>query len=196
MSSVWYVRAQMFILIMWSDILVHFQTVTKQYLPCEYAIVEYCLQRGITRILHGFVNPPEVPMGYAYEIQKNSDKTHNIDLDIEPMQSFGAKDHEWIVKHMLDLLDPVGRGKSMPPLYTIEDEVEKTRFCLSDLFHWAGHERNLAPQFRVFELHELYHRIVKELPRTPIEFSRHMANHDLKADVDSLSYCKHHIQID
>jgi hypothetical protein len=142
----------------------------------------------VTKILHGFVRPPTIPVGYAYEINKNSDRTHNVDLDIDPMQADAAKDYEWIVKCIVNMLDPVEGGENLPPIYTLEDEVEKTKFCLSDIFHWGRHRMNQASKFRIFPLHELYFRIAQELPCGPAaRFSKQMANHGLLADVDNMS---------
>lgn len=45
------------------------QTTTGHTLPCEMTAVEFCLQYGITRVLHGFIRPPEIPLGYGYQIQ-------------------------------------------------------------------------------------------------------------------------------
>ena len=145
-------------------------------------------------MLHGFVRPKNIPVGYAYEIQKNCEKLHGIDLDIEPMTSQAANVYEWISKRLVDFFNCNGAGlhgdeggRSLPPIYTIEPDIEKVKNCLADIFLWAGRQMNTPSAFPVYPLHELYFRIAQELPRpTQVIFSRQLAAHSLVADPENV----------
>ena len=84
------------------------------------SVVEFSLSKGVTRYLHTFIRPDDVPMGYGYIIQKNSQDSHRIDLDIEPMNTIAAKNPSYAVRKMLDMICPEGTVHVMPPLYTLE----------------------------------------------------------------------------
>ena len=63
---------------------INFQTMCKtiddEYPPLEVAAIEYCMNDGITKEFHQFINAGEIPVGYRYEAQLHSDTTHKIPI--------------------------------------------------------------------------------------------------------------------
>ncbi|XP_067677520.1 protein maelstrom homolog [Haliotis asinina] len=97
------------------------------YLPCEIAVVEYNLQKGITKKLHRFIEPGRIPTGYRYTCMTNSDETHQI-----PVENFELSDENyrglWI--QLENFVNPGGEKPDYPPVYCLTDSFERTTYCL------------------------------------------------------------------
>ncbi|XP_046546716.1 protein maelstrom homolog [Haliotis rubra] len=97
------------------------------YLPCEIAVIEYNLQKGITKKLHRFIEPGRIPTGYRYTCMTNSDETHQI-----PVENFELSDENyrglWI--QLENFINPSGEKPDYPPVYCLTDSYEKTAYCL------------------------------------------------------------------
>ena len=59
-------------------------------------LVEFSLQEGVSRYLHCFINPPDIPVGYSYLISRNSKETHCIDWNLPEMNEKAAKNYSLI----------------------------------------------------------------------------------------------------
>ena len=81
------------------------------------SVVEFSLSKGVTRYLHTFIRPDDVPMGYGYIIQKNSQDSHRIDLEIEPMNTIAAKNPSYAVRKMLEYLFRGDSAGNASPLH-------------------------------------------------------------------------------
>lgn len=142
------------------------QTAEKTYLPCEIALVEFSLGTGIAVTLQTFVRPPKstIPVGYGYTISKHAKETHGLELDSEPMETELAKDYENMATQILSMLDPFKRGGELPPLYTMEEDVDRVTCILYDLFSWANVE--LQHDLKVFHIHHLFYRLANSQEAT------------------------------
>ncbi|XP_071115806.1 protein maelstrom homolog isoform X2 [Haliotis cracherodii] len=97
------------------------------YLPCEIAVIEYNLQKGITKKLHRFIEPGRIPTGYRYTCMTKSEESHQI-----PVENFELSDENyrglWI--QLENFVNPNGEKPDYPPLYCLTDSYEKTAYCL------------------------------------------------------------------
>ena len=102
---------------------IYFQETEKDlYIPCEIAISQYSMSRGVFRSLHGFIKPPSIPKGYGYEVQQNAKSTHRLDDLADPLRTRSAKDYKSIVDTIQNFfLD--GTGESQPMMFTLEVNI-------------------------------------------------------------------------
>jgi hypothetical protein len=54
---------------------------------CEIAPAEFCFVDGVRKTYHQFINPGDIPTGYAFEATRHAAHTHRIPL---PPDSFGS----------------------------------------------------------------------------------------------------------
>lgn len=101
------------------NILVETAEIKSKFLPCEMAVAEFSLGKGVSRLLHTFIRPPAIPIGYSYEMQQLAEKTHKIELNLPCMTAKSAGCHSWIVRRLLSFINQDGDPKKMPPLYTM-----------------------------------------------------------------------------
>merc|ERR1719452_237431 len=69
----------------------HFNSLCKTekevYIPCEGAVVEFSLEKGVVRCWQEFLSPMDsIPMGYKYKCIQTSRVTHNLTPDFEHYQ--------------------------------------------------------------------------------------------------------------
>lgn len=60
---------------------------TGDIIPVELALVEMSLRDGITRKFVQHIDPGELPKGYAADMKINSEKFHDIWLDMPQLTS-------------------------------------------------------------------------------------------------------------
>ena len=59
-----------------------------EYVPCELALLEYSLEKGIKRKLQIFIEPPDgIPVGYSFAARQHSQKTHRIPISFREANS-------------------------------------------------------------------------------------------------------------
>jgi hypothetical protein len=59
-----------------------------RYLGCEIALAEFSFVDGVRKTYHAFINPGQIPVGYASVAPKRATETHLIPL---PPDSFGSE---------------------------------------------------------------------------------------------------------
>lgn len=52
-----------------------------RWIPCEIAVIAYSLVHGIQQKFHSFIHPGPIPMGYRYDAQSQSERTHMLPVD-------------------------------------------------------------------------------------------------------------------
>jgi hypothetical protein len=86
-----------------------------RYLGCEIALTEFSFVDGVRKTYHAFINPGEIPVGYAFLPTKRATETHLIPL---PPVGFGIEsDHQEIFHVRLFLMGEDGDETKLPPLY-------------------------------------------------------------------------------
>ncbi|XP_052778388.1 protein maelstrom homolog [Mya arenaria] len=119
-------------------------------LPAEIAIIEFSLEKGITKELHRFIEPGQIPPGYRFTCIQNSDDTHQI-----PVENFEQADGNytglWI--HIENFINPNGELSEHPPLYCLGagenyDAVER---CLE----WIHGKARLGAPNRIRKVYEI-----------------------------------------
>jgi len=123
------------------------------YIPCEGAVVEFNLEKGILRCWQEFLSPLDsIPVGYKYKCIQSSRVTHNLTPDFEYYQT----DYGKIMESLLRFL---GGGDELPPLYVMPDHMD-TADCITQFITDKSKSKNTL---KVFSLSKL----LQELGRYP-----------------------------
>ncbi|KAK6173461.1 hypothetical protein SNE40_016906 [Patella caerulea] len=110
---------------------IHFQTLCKtengDYLPCEMAVIEYSLIKGITKKFHRFVEPGQMPTGYRYVCMNTSEETHQI-----PIENFEKADSNYtgLTIQLENFINPNGELPEYPPFYCLAENRDMNKYCL------------------------------------------------------------------
>lgn len=139
-----------------------------RYVPAELAILRYTLADGCTRKLHTFVNPAELPAGYAFEAMELSRKTHRLP---PPPNARGERDLARICADVMRFIGgPPDEGAAgadgggrLPPLFAdtrngCEDNLRAMRSICQQLSDAAAGSAR-AEQLRVYPLVKLFHAL-------------------------------------
>ena len=130
------------------------KTQSNENLPCELAIGEYSLLKGITKVFHTFIRPRDVPIGYAFTIKNIASKSHSIEMDSPPMNYLSSSNYAVIAEKIKEMI--IRDDGSVLPLYAIEENVKEVEDCLFDIFLWGGMESPFELKMKVFHLHLLF----------------------------------------
>lgn len=120
------------------------------YLPAEIALSEYSLKDGITKKFHTHINPGENIFGHGFAAKQHSESTHNLPL---PPNAIGETDLDKIYQQILEFLK-VG-GSTLPPLYTLPDQIQATESVLNFLKMGKGCKVDL----KIYNIHYLFYTL-------------------------------------
>jgi protein maelstrom len=108
-----------------------------RWLPCEIAIAEFSLIHGIHTTFHQFVDPGPIPMGYRYEAQSQSERTHMV-----PVEGFelATKNYRQLLTDLKSFTNQSVAGASpvCPLIFAKKDNVERVEYLLNWLTIKAG----------------------------------------------------------
>ncbi|XP_041373037.1 protein maelstrom homolog [Gigantopelta aegis] len=123
------------------------------YLPCEMAILEYSLRKGIIRHYHKFVCPGAIPTGYRFDCMNHSERTHQI-----PVENFELADANYIGlwTQIENFINYRGEKPEDPPLYCLNEDIDKTEYCLA----WIAQQSCLGRPQRLKKVYELVGLVV------------------------------------
>ncbi|KAK3921279.1 Protein maelstrom-like protein [Frankliniella fusca] len=99
----------------------------KRYIPAEVAISKFNLKNGVIDTYHVFPAPNtdngEIPLGYRYEVNQNTDTVHSIP---DPREfNLVEKDWEKIRQDVYEFLGVKGET-DFPPLFTMKGDDANT----------------------------------------------------------------------
>ncbi|KAK7106196.1 uncharacterized protein [Littorina saxatilis] len=100
-------------------------TVEREFLPRELAMVEYSLKQGIVQFYHQFVWPGDIPMGFRFQADKVSEEFHKI-----PAQKMedDSEDYRRIWQKMLQVMKAGVKDGEYPPLYCLTNDYDKIKY--------------------------------------------------------------------
>jgi hypothetical protein len=108
-----------------------------RYLGCEIALAEFSFVDGVRKTYHAFMNPGEIPVGYAFLATKHATETHLIPLLPD---GFGSESEH---------LD--GEETKTPPLYTRPGGIDAAESIWRQLHESPGPYMNAGrDSFRYF----------------------------------------------
>ena len=124
--------------------------------PCEAAVVEFSLERGVKRIWQEFLSPLDsVPEGYKYKCQQHARVTHHLTAEFQHYQT----DYKVIMESLIQFLSRNREGK-LPPIYVMPEHMDAA-YCITDFIvqkSFTDHDDPLRvyslPKL-MFELHNL-----------------------------------------
>jgi len=127
----------------------HFNSLCKTekdvYIPCEGAVVEFSLEKGVVRCWQEFLSPMDsIPMGYKYKCIQTSRVTHNLTPDFEHYQN----DYK---KIMDSLIQFVGGETKMPPLYVMPSHMDAADYITK----FISTRAKTNQEFKVFSVTKL-----------------------------------------
>jgi len=108
-----------------------------EFFPCEVALVEFSMEKGVTTKYHSFIDPGECPTGYGYEEKLRSEERHKIP-PVDRFQSFpedkqrAIRDHAAIYDKLVNLASDCGVIRT-PVVLTFGDEAEAVEGCFEFL---------------------------------------------------------------
>ncbi|ESP00081.1 hypothetical protein LOTGIDRAFT_158312 [Lottia gigantea] len=122
------------------------KTQNGDYLPCEMAIIEYSLARGIIKKFHRFIEPGQIPTGYRYGCMNSSEETHQI-----PIENFEKADSNYtgICIQIENFINPNGELPEYPPFYCVFTVRDKVEYCLE----WLHDRSRLGRVSRTKKVH-------------------------------------------
>jgi hypothetical protein len=130
------------------------------YLGCEISLAEFSFVDGIRKTYHAFINPGEIPIGYAFMATKHTAKTHQIPL---PPDAFGSEsNHQEILNNIRLFLMGNSRDKTkVPPLYTRPRDINAVVSVLRQLQRRPATSMKNAERsiFRVYSASKLFHEL-------------------------------------
>jgi protein maelstrom len=130
-----------------------------RYLGCEIALAEFSFVDGIRKTYHAFINPGEIPVGYAFLATKRATQTHLIPL---PPDGFGSEsEHLEIFNNIRSfLMGENGEETKLPPLYTRPRDIDAVESVLRQLRESAGPCINSErDSFHVYSFCKLFHEL-------------------------------------
>jgi protein maelstrom len=130
-----------------------------RYLGCEIALAEFSFVDVVRKTYHAFINPGEIPVGYAFLATKRATETHLILL---PPDGFGSEsDHLEILNNIrLFLMGEDGDETKLPPLYTRPGDIDAVESVLWQLRESAGPCINAGrDSFRKYSVCKLFHEL-------------------------------------
>lgn len=118
------------------------------YLPLEYGVVEWSMAKGVTKTIHGFINPGDIPLGYRFIAKDHSEQSHKI-----PLEKFdqGDSNYKGIWMKLERFVEWDATQSTPAPLYCMETEHKVVAGCLS----WLQYHSGMSNCFRINILEEL-----------------------------------------
>jgi len=154
------------------------------YIPCEGAVVEFSLEKGISRCWQEFLSPLDsIPTGYQYRCTKYSRVSHNLCPEFERF----ATDYSQIFSSLQQFLSMGQTSQStMPPIYVMPDHMEAAECITQFIMDKAGHNET-TNMLRVFSLPLLVLNLYNSSPKHnwPIEY---LAQYTMEKDLYSHHY--------
>ncbi|XP_034949011.1 protein maelstrom homolog [Chelonus insularis] len=87
---------------------------TVDYIPAEFAVCEFSVKSGATRLYHQIINT-KIELGYAREAAEISDTTHKLNCDLPE----GEASYKIMCNKLMDFLKhEIKPNAKLPPLYT------------------------------------------------------------------------------
>ncbi|KAH0560306.1 hypothetical protein KQX54_003334 [Cotesia glomerata] len=84
------------------------------YIPAEFAVVEFSLTEGVKRCLHEII-APNIEIGYTREAMEHSDEAHKIDI----YRTGPETNYKDLYQKFVDFMSLGDKSmKKLPPLYT------------------------------------------------------------------------------
>ena len=128
--------------------------------PCEAAVVEFSLERGVKRIWHEFLSPLDsVPVGYKYKCQQHARVTHHLTAEFEHYQT----DYKVIIESLIQFLSR-NNEEMLPPIYVMPDHMDAAE-CITEFIVQKSSTVQDDP-LRVYSLPKLMFEL-HNLPLSP-----------------------------
>lgn len=138
------------------------------YPPCEMAVAEFTLERGVTRVWQEFVSPGDtVPLGHKYKCQKHARVTHNLLPEFEYFET----NHRQIVASLFQFMGSEEEGP-LPPLYVAPHHQDAASCILDFLLAKSAASKKI----RLFSLPKLMLEVYN-LPLDPADMDGRMTVH-------------------
>lgn len=152
------------------------------YVPAELALVRYSLADGCTRKFHTFVDPGQLPAGYAYDAVERCQTKHGIK---PPPSATGERSYAKLMRDLVAFVKPpavVSRASAdgpakqrgvtaeaiaasvepLPPLFTDQHQLPVVRSIVQQLCEAAGRDPGTV---RVYPLVRLFFVLKREATR-------------------------------
>jgi len=127
--------------------------------PCEMAIVEYSIENGLGKCFQEFVSPIKIPVGYRYQCNEKSKKTHNIPSDPYDFDLY-VEDYDLIFKIMKNFMTSEDPGEGLLPVYVMPKHVEAAEFIVK----FISEKAKAGKTFVIYKLPHLCHELIKVAP--------------------------------
>jgi len=151
------------------------------YIPCEGAVVEFSLEKGVTRCWQEFLSPLDsIPLGYQYRCTKFSRVSHNLCPEFEMY----ATDYKQILNSLHQFLSKGQTTQSkLPPIYVMPDHAEAAE-CITQFMMDKAGVKEAERQLRVFSLPLLVFNLYNASPKHswPIDY---LAQYTMEKDLYS-----------
>jgi len=149
------------------------------YLPIEFGLLRYSIKDGIKETYTKFVDPGDIPIGYASTAYQHAELTHKIpfdtfftkyDLDNPPsLEEKEAKRKQKYQKVALNIIDFVKKCGNKAEaskeddhlfIFSVPSQIEQNISCLKFLCQNATHPVSYS-NFEVLDLIQLHYHITK-----------------------------------
>jgi len=135
------------------------ETQDRCHYPCEIAIVEYSIENGLGKCFQEFISPIKIPVGYRYQCNEKSKKTHNIPPDPHDFNLY-IEDYGLIFESMKNFMTSEDPGDSFLPLYVMSNHMEAAEFIVKLISEKAESDKKIA----IYKLPQLCHELMKVAP--------------------------------
>jgi hypothetical protein len=126
-----------------------------RYLGCEIALAEFSFVDGVRKTYHTFINPGDIPTGYAFEARRHAANTHRIPL--APDSFVSVSDHAEIFNNIKSFVRGEYEDETrLQPLYARPGDIEAVESVLRQLQHGPDAGQDV---FRVYSASKLFHEL-------------------------------------
>jgi len=170
------------------NILAKSDDVPAQYYPCELGLIQFSLREGVTKELHRFLLSADVPVGYSYQISYDAERTHQLDGNSAPITKLrmewdnqADRHYQQVLKDIAAFVQKNGEEGDLPPLFTLSEDIEKTRYILKKMNSLAGGFPR--DHLDVRPLDQLFYRLCMATPQGDMMSDSILATDKLEQDL-------------
>ncbi|XP_077483399.1 protein maelstrom homolog [Amblyomma americanum] len=155
--------------------------------PLEIAVVEYTIEQGFIRAFHRFINPGNIPLGFASAAKDHSENTHGI-----PITGFeeGITDYRQFVQDFFTFLR-VTNEDQCPPIFTMQGHIPQVEGCL----RWIEEAARAPIDIEVWDILLLLRKLRSAAGSEISQGEAERILHSAIFDYEMTSLCYYHAEI-
>ncbi|KAK8779725.1 hypothetical protein V5799_018938 [Amblyomma americanum] len=156
--------------------------------PLEIAFIEYTIEKGFIRAFHRFINPGNIPLGFASAAKDHSENTHGI-----PIIGFeeGITDYRQFVQDLFEFFR-ITNEDQCPPIFTMRDHILQAEGCL----RWIEEAARTPIDIQVWDVLPLLRKLCSAAGNEISQGEAERILYSAMFDYEMKCLCYYHAEID